>query len=312
MSIILNVLTLIIPKIVITEKFFGGIDKFYDYIPNQTFQNDSDLVSVSFMNGNDVEYFIKILTNNGLQYDGIDSKDFVVINSFFGNYWSVDWLDRDNNHCWLKGTLPTHTNPYKPVFKKHKILDEIDENCIWWNNLNNAWKNVLYHNYKCRGEKQSEKLHSLFYVGYKMQYIGEITTEDLQNMHNLELIRVDGMSCSELVDLTDLEPIKKFTKLKSLVFKRTTLTSLKGIENFPLLTFVEMDGKFSDLKYLTNLTERPKLNLHSPNIKSIEAIMDVDLEFLNINGGRISNIDSLYAYKSKYPNTNVVIFDPST
>ena len=28
----------------------------------------------------------------------------------------------------------------KYAFKKHVILDEVDENCVWWNNLKDPWK----------------------------------------------------------------------------------------------------------------------------------------------------------------------------
>lgn len=199
MSITIECITVVFRKDKLREKYTGGMKAFYNHIPNRTMQEDAELVSVGFMSGRDANFFIEFVCENGMQYTDGKSEDFAVIHMFFGNYYEVQWLDRDQHHCWFKGTMPTHTNPYTPVFKKHKVLTEDTDNAQWWNGLSDPRKNILYHNYQFRGEKQSEKLHSLFYIGYKMQFIGDITIQQIEDMRNLQLIRVDGSSCSELV-----------------------------------------------------------------------------------------------------------------
>ena len=95
---------------------------------------------VSFSDLAGIKNFIAVLVKHGLEHNTMESKDFVYINLYLGNFWTVDWLDREWYHCWTKDSLPTHTNLYKSAFKKHVILDEVDENCVWWNNLKDPWK----------------------------------------------------------------------------------------------------------------------------------------------------------------------------
>lgn len=125
MSLEISILTVIIPKIVLTEKFYCAINEFFKQIANQTFQKDNALVGVSFSDLAGIKNFIAVLVKHGLEHNTMESKDFVYINLYLGNFWTVDWLDRDWYHCWTKDSLPTHTNLYKSAFKKHVILDEV-------------------------------------------------------------------------------------------------------------------------------------------------------------------------------------------
>ena len=80
----------------------GGLARFIENVPNQTFQQDEELVSVGFMGLNDVEWFCQSLKDNGLNFNGEFSEDFTIINSIVGNLWNVEWLESDVHHSWFK------------------------------------------------------------------------------------------------------------------------------------------------------------------------------------------------------------------
>lgn len=126
-------------------------------------------------------------------------------------------------------------------------------------------------------------------------------------MRNLQMIRVDGASCDELGNLIDLDAIKEFTNLRQITFKLTKLASLKGIEKLRLLSFVDIDAVFSDLSFLAGLENLKKVNLKSRNIISIDEIMHMKLEHLNINSGKTTDLIRLLEYSGRNPDTHVTL-----
>ena len=302
MSIRLQFYNFIIPKEFISKKYLGGYKNFSKSCPNNTFQEDNELVSISFMNPADVDWFCGELAQNGLDYSNNHSNDFVVTNSVFGNLWDVDWLARDAYHCWYKGVLPTHTNNFSPTFKEHKILNETIEDCVWWNKLTDSWKNILFQNYTINGPDKSKRLHNLFSFGYNLKYIGEIYEEDISKILALEEIWVNAILSKDLGDLDDLKPLNKFKKLKSLTLKNTCLKHLDGIEKLCELEYIEIGGTFSDIENLRNLKRLKTLNLHSKEITTIKPLFSLlNLTWLNINNGRIQNECEFDEYKKINP-----------
>jgi hypothetical protein len=301
MSIRLRFYNFIIPKRTIDKKYKGGLNSFKINCPNRTFEEDNDLVSLGFMNPMDVKWFCHVLKKNGLQYNGKTSVDFVVTNSMFGNLWDVKWLDRDINYCWLKGKFPTHTNTFIPKFKKHKVFEEKSEIAMWWNNLNDAWKNILYYNHIITGEDKIKNLHNKFSFGYTIEYIGNITLDDIQKIFDIEEIWANASNCDDLARLGDLYPIKNLKRLKSLTLRSTDLTSLKGIEYLEKLEFIEIGGQFSDIDLISKLYNLKTVNLHSPFINSIKPLNGLNLTWLNINNGKIPDPNEFVEFEIQHP-----------
>ena len=238
MSIGLQSFTLIIPKATIAKKYIGGYETFIREIKFR--EEDNELVSVLFMSNDDVDSFCDELAQKGFDFSNTFSNDFVVISTFLGYLWKVDWIERDKYHCWYKGVLPTHTNEFTPIFKEHKILDESKEYCIWWNNLNDIWKNIFYQNYIENGENKIKRLHNKFPNGYKLKFVGALKEEDILKMLDLEIIWLDAYGSNELDNFENLLPLENFKKLKRLTFRASSLIDLSGIEKLSSLGFIEL------------------------------------------------------------------------
>ena len=103
MSIKIEFINLIIPKLVIQKKYSGGLSRLKNECPNNSFREDDDLVRIGFMNYNDLYNFLDKLISDGLIYDEKRTVDFVIINSYSGLSWEVDWLDHDFESCWFIG-----------------------------------------------------------------------------------------------------------------------------------------------------------------------------------------------------------------
>ena len=52
------------------------------------------------MNGTDLEKFIDLILERGLEYKEMETEDFVIINTYSGSSWEVKWLEHDYVECW--------------------------------------------------------------------------------------------------------------------------------------------------------------------------------------------------------------------
>lgn len=101
MSIEIEFINLIIPKVILEKKYVGGIGKFKIDCPNKSFREDEYLVRVGFMNYNDLYDFLDVVvTCSGLVYNEVATTDFVIINVLSGLSWDVDWIEHDYSSCW--------------------------------------------------------------------------------------------------------------------------------------------------------------------------------------------------------------------
>lgn len=100
MPITLEFINLIIRKSTLQSKYKGGLEQFIKDIPNQSFREDNELVRYGCMNSNDLEQFIDLTIERGLVYEGKETDDFVIINSYSGSSWEVSWLEHDYVECW--------------------------------------------------------------------------------------------------------------------------------------------------------------------------------------------------------------------
>jgi hypothetical protein len=54
------------------------------------------------MNSSDLERFIDLTLERGLEYNIKGTEDFVIINTYSGSSWEVSWLEHDYVECWIK------------------------------------------------------------------------------------------------------------------------------------------------------------------------------------------------------------------
>ena len=101
MSVEIEFINLIVPKIILEEKYIGGVDKFKIDCPNKSLKEDESLVRVGFTNYNDLYNFLDFVTTNGLEYIENSTTDFVIISVLSGASWEVNWIDYDESSCWF-------------------------------------------------------------------------------------------------------------------------------------------------------------------------------------------------------------------
>jgi hypothetical protein len=101
MAIPIEFINLIIRKSTLQSKYLGGLEQFIKDIPNQSFREDEELVRFGCMNNSDLERFIDLTLERGLEYNEKDTDDFVIINIYSGSSWDVNWLEHDYERCWI-------------------------------------------------------------------------------------------------------------------------------------------------------------------------------------------------------------------
>ena len=67
MSIPIEFINLIIRKSTLASKYQGGLEQFIKDVPNQSFREDEELVRFGCMNNSDLENFIDLTLERGLE-----------------------------------------------------------------------------------------------------------------------------------------------------------------------------------------------------------------------------------------------------
>jgi len=90
----------IAPIKTIQEKYPGRLLQFVKDVPNPTFIDDGQLVSVRFLHAEDINNFIELVAKKGLHFHKMDfySHDFTVCTSL-GMWWKVKWLNYMVGFC---------------------------------------------------------------------------------------------------------------------------------------------------------------------------------------------------------------------
>ena len=77
MPVLAEAISVIIKDSAIRSKFVGGMDAFYDTIPNGTYCNDGKIHRIGFMTPDDNKQYIRLLEQNGLTF--IIDNEFIDI-----------------------------------------------------------------------------------------------------------------------------------------------------------------------------------------------------------------------------------------
>ena len=94
MAVLVEAISVIIRLDAVEDRYPGGMDAFEAEIPNQSACSDGELVRVGFMVPEDVEGYIRLLSEKGLRYliDGV-AQDLVVVDQQSGPAVHCDWIE---------------------------------------------------------------------------------------------------------------------------------------------------------------------------------------------------------------------------
>lgn len=93
MPVLAEAISVIIKDSAIRSKFVGGIDAFYDTIPNSTYCCDGKIHRLGFMTPDDNKQYVQLLERNGLTFI-IDGQfiDIAVVDMLRGTTIECPWI----------------------------------------------------------------------------------------------------------------------------------------------------------------------------------------------------------------------------
>ncbi len=161
------------------------------------------------------------------------------------------------------------------------------ENCTKLETFNKRWGCNI---------KDYGKLKNL--RNLKNIYLNQGKTEDFNNVVESikELPNLTTMNIDDCPWITDLSPIEKVKKLKSLSIKRINLPDLKGIEElYNLIELVITNAPtLKSIDGIEKLTNLERLTIQSSNVENIEKISNLsNLKELYLDNNNITNITPL-------------------
>jgi hypothetical protein len=112
MSVLVEAISVIVPRVVLEAKYPGGTAQYQRDCPNRTYCADEHLTRIGFMAPADVQEFVSALEKVGLvhQRDG-QALDLVVVDQRRGPTTPCRWVEAGRHPdgysaAWLAGTIP--------------------------------------------------------------------------------------------------------------------------------------------------------------------------------------------------------------
>lgn len=176
------------------------------------------------------------------------------------------------------------------VQPKVTVIYQTEELQIWWNTLDNNWREAFRNTIDIDTNPKAEQL---------------------QAIANIEELTVDSR-----IIITNLEPLTKLMFLKKLIINDNHITDLSPLSESQQLRELNIDGNaIADLSVLSNLKSMEVLSIENTNVIDINALEDMkELRILNISNTKIKNIKMLSSCISleelNISNTNVKTLSP--
>lgn len=158
-------------------------------------------------------------------------------------------------------------NPALIVYQSEYLLS-------WWEGLNKKWKKFL---------------------SGKMDFEGKPKGEDLQRLVNL-----DSLNIPESSGITDLEPLKEFTRLRYLKMDKVKVTDLAPLREMITITDLTISGgPVNDFSALTSLYNLEALDLSGTALNDLNFIIELPgLERLSVQATAIYDLKPLTLLKN--------------
>ena len=136
MPIYLDLSNLVIPKIVIQNKYFGGTAAFRQKYCTKANRNQEDNELFCLVKMNADEFNLQDLVRNGLSLDSeiMESPDFCIINRYGNPFWKVNWIDYNSAFAWHQEANKDAVNKAKHIGEQ-MTMDQISQELEAGNNL---------------------------------------------------------------------------------------------------------------------------------------------------------------------------------
>jgi hypothetical protein len=149
MSVLVEAISVIVRKITVEQKYPGGLSRYQEECPNQTFCMDEYLTRIGFMTPADVGSFVGSLQVKGLVFSQNGKFiDIAVVDQRTGLTAGCDWLQFGKHPagfsiCWLGGmepgnvAIPEGWRLENSLSKKSHFVDtrDADERLKFWDRL---------------------------------------------------------------------------------------------------------------------------------------------------------------------------------
>jgi Leucine-rich repeat (LRR) protein len=192
---------------------------------------------------------------------------------------------------------------YKDEPKPHTFsASETQNNLKWWNALSPAWQQTLRNELSLIHDTPSQA-----------------AIREMYALKRLRLQRIQ-MPDGNILDFDDLTPIAAMPNLSELTLNGTGISSLEALRNFPKLTHLEcretpiddltpiancleikyldaLGSRISSLEPLKNMKKMRHLNVAGTRISSLTGCPTEVLNFININGTKVSDLAPLATAK---------------
>lgn len=180
-------------------------------------------------------------------------------------------------YIWLVfALLILQSNSCNQNFKKDVLSD--DE--IWWNGLNEYWKELMLRETDHLDDKMNNKILQEILL-LKQLSADHYPIYDLKPVE--KLIHLESLSAGS-TQITDLKPIENLKNLKSISFPDTPINDLTPLKNLTQLEEIYIQQTFvSDLDPISGAAKLQVLVAHATEVKSLKAIMHLkELSILEI------------------------------
>ena len=215
-------------------------------------------------------------------------KDFANLHYLFIDNTLVDDLEPLNglpelNKIYCDNTRITRTkaNSFMEQNANVLVVYESSDLMNWWNNIPEAWKDLVRPKIKNENQPTKEELHQITRVK-------KIDISENQSINTLEplanLVMLNELNCQGAA-ITDLTPIRNLTDLAKLNFSNT---------------------KVNDISPLANLTKLVELRFDETEVSSIEPILRLDeLKWIYCDGTPVDQ-RQIIGFMKEHPECLVV------
>lgn len=195
---------------------------------------------------------------------------------------------------------------------------------IWWNNLNQAWKNVFSSAAGFEGNPNREQLQALVDLeSFSISHNNSLENlEPLTYFKRIKQLNIDNCGVSDILPLTTLASLNELSlpnnplinlgsldKLNKLTSLNLENTSIEDLDVLSLMTWVKSlniaGTKIKKLKGIESMSGLETLVLNNTQIKSLKGIEELpNLKELTCYRTGISN-KNIEAFKAEYPQVKV-------
>ncbi len=280
--------------------------------------NNLENINIKKTNVNDLSDLNSL---DNLKYLNIENTDVDDI-SMLSNASGLEIIYADNT-----GIDNYKANALHKNIPECLIIFQSEKLRLWWDNLDNAWRNEFMRQNELPTSPSKEQLQTL--VNQKKLEI--LNNKEIYNLnalhifHNLTTLIINGTSVSDLSQLnsitsltsldisnnpvSDIHYLAGLNQLKELIMENTPVEDIEPVSALLNLEVLNISGtKVRTLKYVQTLINLQKLYLNNTSVKKIKYLYKLNnIKELQCYNTSIRN-SRIEDYKSKSPNVDVVFY----